>query len=446
MTAEDNALEPVWLDFLPAFIQTKLKDRKNLQKIVANMGWLLFDKVLRMGVGLVVGVWIARYLGPGKFGILNYAVAFVGMFGGFTTLGLDSIVVRELVNRPDAKATILGTSFVLKFAASLISSFLAVVSIHFVKDDALVKIAVAIIAGTMLLQSLDVIRFWFDSQVKSKYVVISQNGAFLVMSVVKVFLLLHKASLIWFVWVILFESILAAIGFVFYYQFVNEKIQKWNFFLPEAKSLLRDSWPLILTGLAIFVYMRISQVMLGSMLGDNEVGIYAAAMRVSEIWYFIPTIVLTSVYPKLVQLYRDNEAQYEKKLLRIMCVFFWFSLAGVLLIIVFSNTIVAMLYGKAYSASAPVLSVHIFTGIMVNMSIIFSHRYILRNQQKISLYGTIIGAAANILLSYLFIPQYGAVGAAAATMVSQFIPTIFVTIFFDRSVGMIFLKSIWSFR
>ena len=443
MNSEESVLEPFWVEYLPTFVQARLKSRKTLQKIVANMGWLFFDKALRMGVGLIVGVWAARYLGPDQFGVISYAAAFVGIFGSLTALGLDSIVVRELVGRPDERPVIIGTAFFLKLAASVFSFLICSAAIYFVKSGYLIRLSVIIIAATMVFQSFDVIRFWFESQVKSKYVVISQNGAFLLMSALKIVLLLSKAGLIWFVWAMLGEVALAAIGFLAFYKSKNEHIALWKFSMPEAVSLLTDSWPLILSGLAIFIYMRISQIMLGTMLDEKAVGIYAAALKISQVWYFIPTIVQTSVYPKFVQLYEESEERYTIRLVEIMSYFFWGSLAFSLGILAISNWIIHSLYGPAYAGSAVILSIDIFTGIFVNMGVIFSQRYILKNRQKIYLAGTVFGAVVNIVFNFALIPAYGAVGSAVATFLSQFSAPLFVAVFLDRSVGEIYLRAIF---
>lgn len=446
MFDENLSLEPFWAGYLPLFLQKKIKGRYNLQKIIANMGWLFLDKILRMGVGFIVGVWVARYLGPEQFGTINYGTAFVGIFGSIATLGLDNIVIREIVRQPDEKYSLVGTAFVLKLFASVVSFLLSVLAIHFFKSDKLVKITVVIIAAGMIFQSFDVIRFWFESQVKSKYVVIAQNVAFLIAAAIKIILLVSRASLMAFVWTMLIEVLLGAIGVIFYYKFTGERFLKWKFRVTTAKLLLRDSWPLMISGLAIFIYMRSSQVMLGSLLNEREVGIYSAVLKISELWYFIPTVVLISVYPKLISLYNENEDLYTKKLIGIMRVFFWFSLAVSIFILIFSKTIVSVLYGKEYLAAAPVLSIHIFSGIIVSMGIIFSQRFILKNQQKIFLYGTIFGGAVSIVLNFLLIPRYASSGAAVAVIIAQISPIIFESIFFDRTIGAIFLKSVFNLR
>ena len=435
---------PVWLKLLPLFLRTRIKGRPVLQKIISNINWLFFDKVLRMGVGLFVGIWVARYLGPEKFGIINYSLALVGLFVALAGLGLDSIVVRDIVKSPSEKKIVLGTAFILKVVSSISSFLLCVIVVYFLKNDFLIRISVIIIAAGMVFQSLDTIRFWFESQIKSKYVVVAQNLAFLIFACIKVVFLVNKAPFIFFVWAILGEMIIASFGLLVCYQVMGGNVFSWKFKFSVARKLLVDSWPLMLTVFAGFIYMRIDQIMLAQILGEHSVGIYSAAVKLTEIWYFIPTIVATSLYPRFVELYDFDKKTYMRKLLKVMSLFFWMFLIGAIIVFFFSTKIISILYGAKYVEAVPVLSIHIFSGIMISTSIIFAHRYILRNQQKISLYGTIIGALTNISLNLMLIPCYGVKGAAIATLISCFVPTIFVAIFFDRSVGVIFFKSIFN--
>jgi O-antigen/teichoic acid export membrane protein len=437
---------PVWLELLPLFLKNRIKGRPILQKIISNINWLLFDRVLRMGVGLFVGVWVARYLGPEKFGIINYSLALVGLFGAFAGLGLDSIVVRDIVKSPTEKNSLMGTAFVLKLLASIFSFLLCAITIYFLKDDFLIRISVIIVAGALVFQSLDIIRVWFGSQIKSKYIVIAQDSAFIIVSSIKVFFLVSKAPFIFFVGAILGEIILASVGLLLCYRLTHESVFKWKFKLNIARKLLVDSWPLMLSTFAVVIYMRIDQIMLAQMLGEHSVGIYSAAVKISEIWYFIPMIVSTSLYPRFIELYGLDKEIYTKKLVKVMSLFFWISLVVASIVFLFSTHIISILFGTEYIAAASVLSIHIFAGIIVSTSVIFGQRYILKNQQKISLYGTVVGAIMNIILNFILIPTYGVKGTAIATLISYFVPTIFVAIFFDRSVGVIFLKSFFNLR
>jgi PST family polysaccharide transporter len=297
-----NEIKPFWIRFLPEIFRTKFEGRHVLQKTVGNTFWLLADNIIRMGVGLLVGVWIARYLGPTQFGILNYSIAFVALFSTFATLGLDSIVVRNLVRDPACKDEILASAGALKLAGGLATVLLAVGSILVLRpEDTLVHWMVGIIAAGTVFQSLDTIDFWFQSRIESQYTVYAKNSAFLIISVIKIILLLLSAPLIAFAWAGLVEIVLGSIGLLVVYRQKGYDIKAWRARAALAKSLLTDSWPLIFSGVAISIQAYIDQVMLGEMVGDAEVGQYSAALRIISVFGFIPMIIQSSVAPAITE-------------------------------------------------------------------------------------------------------------------------------------------------
>jgi polysaccharide transporter, PST family len=167
------------LKFLPGFIRARIENRPGLLKILDNIGWLFFDKMLRMAVGLLVVVWMARYLGPEQFGLLNFAMAFVGLFGAIATLGLQGIMVRDIVRKPEESKVILGTGFVLQVVGGLMAFGLVILVISYLRpDDTLAKTIVAILGFTQVLKASEVVKYWFESQVQSKFVVWVENGVF----------------------------------------------------------------------------------------------------------------------------------------------------------------------------------------------------------------------------------------------------------------------------
>jgi O-antigen/teichoic acid export membrane protein len=294
-------MNQAWIKFLPAFIRTRLDNRLNLQKVITNAGWLFADRFLRMGVGLFVGVWVARYLGPEQYGILNYAIAFVGLFSVLSTLGLDNIVVRELVKHPERQNEILGSAFLLKLTGGFFALAVVVTISALLKpDDNLTRLVIAILGFGLIVQSFNTIDLWFRSRVASKYTVLSQNSSFILTSVAKVVLILKRASLLAFVIINLAQTILSAIGLIFFFKKKGKSLTQWRPAYSVAVSLVKESWPLIFAGLAIAVYMKIDQIMLGEMIGKKAVGTYAAAVRLSEIWYFIPVAIASSVFPAIV--------------------------------------------------------------------------------------------------------------------------------------------------
>ena len=267
------------LKFLPGFIRARIENRPGLLKILDNIGWLFFDKMLRMAVGLLIVVWMARYLGPEQFGLLNFAMAFVGLFGAIATLGLQGIVVRDIVRKPEESKVILGTGFVLQVVGGLMAFGLVILVISLLRpDDTLAKTIVAILGFTQVLKASEVVKYWFESQVQSKFVVWVENGVFLIIAGVKVAMILLQAPLMAFVWAAFAEALLVAALLFAVYGWKIGSISSWKPSFDRGKMLLRDSWPLILSGIAVVVYMKIDQIMLGQMIGDQAVGIYSATV------------------------------------------------------------------------------------------------------------------------------------------------------------------------
>ncbi|MCJ8283034.1 MAG: flippase, partial [Rivularia sp. ALOHA_DT_140] len=268
-----------------------------------------------MAFGLVVGVWVARYLGPQQFGLYNYGIAFAALFGPIATLGLDQIVVREIVRNPESKNEIIGTTFVLKFFAGLLTIFFTLGVIYLLRPNDTMSIGiVGIISAKYVFQAFDIIDFWFQSQVKSKYTVWAKNTAFVVSSILKIILIQIQASLITFVWLILIEAILAAIGLLISYQYSQYGFKNWRLNFHRAKLLLKDSYPLILSSFAIVIYMKVDQIMLGEMVGDKAVGIYSASVKISEIFYFIPVAISSSVTPAILKAREISQQKFYSQL------------------------------------------------------------------------------------------------------------------------------------
>ena len=96
----------------------------NLKKIAGNTGWLFADRMIRMGVGVIVWIWIARYLGPDQFGLLNYSIAFVALISPIAVLGLDNLVIRDVVQNPELKEELLGTAYAMRASGGILSFFI----------------------------------------------------------------------------------------------------------------------------------------------------------------------------------------------------------------------------------------------------------------------------------------------------------------------------------
>lgn len=407
---------------LPEFIIRRLEGRKNFQKIITNTGWLFFDKILRMGIGLFVWAWIARYLGPEQFGILNFATAFVALFGAFATLGLDGIVVRDIVKDPLRKEKILGSAFVLKLIGGTFTLVLTVSLISFIRvDDTLMKWLVGITAAGFVFQAFDIIDFYFQSQVQSKYTVYGKNSAFIIVSIVKIILLLNKASLIAFAWAGFAEIVLGSLFMIIAYRINKHYIGEWQASSQVMKGLLRDSWPLVFSGLVIAIYMKIDQIMIGNLIGDKAVGNYSVAVRISEVWYFVPMAITSSVFPAIINSKKISEKLYYDKLQRLYDLMVWMAVSIALPMTFLSDLVINSFFGIKYTEAGSVLSIHIWTSVFVFLGVASGGWLLAENMQKFAFYRTSAGCIVNVGLNYMLIPKYGINGAAIATLISQMI-------------------------
>jgi PST family polysaccharide transporter len=403
----------------PKFLRDRISGRHNLQTVLGNSSWLFSDKIFRMGVGLIVGVWVARYLGPGRFGLLNFAIAFTSLFGAFATLGLDGIVVRELVKFPEKRDVIVGSAFALKLIAALITFAIVIVAISIMRRGETLTIwLVALSAAGFIFQSLNVIDLLFQSRVQSKYTVYATNSAFILITFVKVGLLLTAAPLIAFAWAGLGEIAFASIFLLVAYRARHMSIRAWRFRLPIMRDLLWASWPLILSGISITISMRVDQVLIGQMLNDKQVGIYSAATRIAEIWYFVPIGIAGSAFPLLIESKKQSEDLYYQRLQKLYNSLALLSVTFALIISVLAGPIIKLLYGPAYVFSAGVLSILIWSGVPVSIGCAWSNWMLLENRTRTMFSFQFIGAALNLILNLLLIPRFGIVGSAYATLIS----------------------------
>lgn len=429
-----------WLKYLPGFIRAKLEGRHGLQAILGNTGWLFGDKLLRMGVGLFVGVWLARYLGPQQFGLWNFAIAFTALFGTFATLGLDGIVVREIVKNPERQNEILGSAFGLKLIGGVVALLIALLSISLIrKGETLTLWLVGISAAGLIFQSVNIIDFYFQAKVQSRYTVYAANGAFVLVTLVKIYLLLTSAPLIAFAWVGLGEIALTAIFLLIAYQFNHHNMREWHYKKDVARNLLMESWPLIISSVAVMIYMRIDQIMIGQMLGDEEVGWYSAAIKISEVWYFIPMAIVSSVFPAIIDAKKKSEALYYQRLQKLYNLMVILSLTVAIPMTFLADWMMELLFGREYILAGPVLSISIWCGLFASLSVASGKWFISEGYTVLALKRNLYGAMLNIVLNYYLIPIFGMLGAALSTLVS-FSLAAYVSDIFSKKTRRVFYQ------
>lgn len=397
-----------------------------LKKTINNLTWLSVDRVVRLFGAVFVNAWIIRYLGPEQNGILSYAVAFVGLFSPLAVLGMDAIVIRDIVRNPSEKDEILGSSFALRLAGAFLALIFASTAIFFVRsDDTFTRLMVFILCTGMIFQSFDVIDYWFQSQVQSKYTVYAKNAAFILASIIKVAAILLQASILTFVIITSIEFLVSAVGLVWIYRARGNKVWDWSFTLVRAKTLLSNSWPIIISDLAVFMQSRIDQVMIGQFLTNSDVGYYAAAQKISEPLSFIPMIIMSSVYPVIVQTKEWSEIEYINRLTNLYRLMFIMTLLICIPIVLLSSPIVSVLYGAEYQSSAALLMVLIWTRFYAFYGVARSIYISSENLFRHALISSVSGVTVSVISNYFLIQYYGIYGSIISTHLG-FIVTIFV--------------------
>ncbi|MFQ4136141.1 flippase [Nodosilinea sp. PGN35] len=389
-----------------------------LRQVLSNTSWLFVGRSTRLLVSLLVSTWVARYLKPEGFGSLQYALAFVSFFSPLSTVQMGPIVTRDLVRQPDQQGEILGTAVGVQVVGGLGAIALSILGmVVLAPDQPLAQLLVAIVALKYLFNSLQPIENWFEAQIASKYAVLAEQGAFLLVVILKIALVLNHAPVATFAAIIALEALFYALGLLLFYNRQGQRVSTWRTSLKRAGYLLKESYPLVLSSTACVLYISIDQVMLGQMLNSAAVGIYASAATLSEATSFLPIILCSSLFPGIVKA-QGQGGGYRRRLQRLYDLNTLTAYGLVAVLIPLSGVLILGLYGPAYRAALPIFAVHIWSTLFAFLGIAQSKWIVAEGLQIYNLYSRLAGLASNILLNLWLIPTWGGLGAAVATLIS----------------------------
>lgn len=408
-------------------------------KVLESTYWLFFDQVLRMIVGFFVLIFVARQLGPEVFGTLNYALAFVSLFSVLSTLGIEKIIVRDVITDENEYKKILGTGFYLKLLGSSLLVLLATItSIILNPHDFTLNIIILLFSVTSIFQTFEIIEFWYQSRMESKKIVITKIIPFLIMSIGKIIVVLNTKSLVILSFLYLGETAFTAIGLVFLYTRSKKHFFK-AFDFHRAKRMLQYSFPLIFSTIFVTIYLKIDQVFLRHLTTAEEVGIYSAAVRISELPFFIGTIITNSVFPLIIKSKSDSDESFNTNLQFLFSIVVYLGIFISIVITLIAPYLINSIFGSEYSGAILILRIHIWSLLFVYLGVAQSVWIIATNNTKVSFVATATGAVVNIILNLILIPRYQAAGAAIATLISYAISGYLINFFIKnaRSVGIL---------
>jgi len=425
-----------------AVFQSYVKEKwqhAGFQKYFRNMGWAFSGRIFSLIISLFIGALVARYLGPQRYGVLNYALSFVTIFAFLSSLGIDSIIIRDLVKEKKDKNTILNTAFVIKLIGGFLVTLLATTSSILLKNDSYTTILILIYSTHLIFASLNVTDSYFQSMVKYKYSFIAQFSSTTAVSLLKIFLIYENFGTGWFVLALVFEIAFSSIILLKIFAGLGNKLS-FSINYDLAKKMLTDSWPFILSGAFYFIYTRIDQIMIGKMINTDSLGIYSAGVKLAEIWYFIPSIICAVLFPAIISAKTVNPEQYGERLKKILVTILSISTAIALFEFIFAKYLILILFGQAYLGAVIILKIYTWSGIIVSLIMVLQQYLTIENKTKLIMASSLVGALINIILNFILIPKYGIIGSAWATIVSYAIIPITILIYPKIKQKCFFLK------
>lgn len=410
-------------------------------KYASNTFWLLIGKAFEMMLTLVVGILVARYLSESDYGIYNYALSIATIFAVISNLGLANIVTKDIVNNEADDSLILGSAFFLKLIGALVSVIAALVFAYVLGNSKVTLLFILIASVPILIKSIDIISFYFDAKVLSKYNVFAKTAGILFSNLLKLAVVLWQLDIIWIYLSLIVDAfVFISLLLIAYQKYGDTAIQNWKKSTAVAKSLFQHSWPLMFTSIIYVFYLKIDQVMIKELLNASELGHYSAAVKLSSAWYTIPWLITGSIFPALLNALKKSKKQFNQRFSLLCQGLYLLALSAVLPITFLADWLIAFLYSGKYSQAGLILQIHIWSSLFIFIGYAGAKWLIAKNLQRIALINMSIGALVNVVLNWIFIPKFGIAGAAYVTLISQAVTFLIMPFFFKASRELFILQ------
>lgn len=389
------------------------------KRYASNTFWPLLTRVIGMMVSFVATIYIIRALGPENYGQLSYAVSFVGLFGILASLGIDNVLYRELINHPENRNSYLGSTLFIKLVMGLVTSLIVVVAAFTLVHDDVSRLIILLLAPTFLGMALQTTLIGdFGGQVAQKYPSIVTIAVILILSAAKIIVIALGAGVLYLGAILLLEPFLYATLLFFAHRHAFGTAHRWHFDAKIAKSLIYESWPFIFTTAFVTIYSRIDQIMLKHFIDATATGLYDAAVRIAEVWYLFPSIIAASLFPAILNAKKTSPDEYRRRLRLLIALLLIIPLVFIIPLTFIAEPLIITIYGPAFLGSVAPFLVYLWAGIFASLDNI-TRWYLLAEKRRRTIFLiTALAAILNTLLNILFIPSYGLVGAAWATLIS----------------------------
>lgn len=398
-------------------------------QVAKNAGWLIGGKLGQMLINLLVGLLTARYLGPSNYGLISYATAYVAFFTTLSDLGINGVLVKEMIDHPGEEGEILGSSILMRVFSSILSaiSIVAIVSVVD-RDEPTTILIVALCAFGIVFRLFEVFNYWFQAQLRSKVTALVSLVAYAITAIYKVILLVIGADVVWFALATSVDYICIAVFLYGCYRKCGGAKLKvvWS----TCKRILSKSCYFILPGLMVAVYGQTDKLMLKQMISDEEIGFYATATAICGMWCFVLSAIIDSLYPSIMQSHSmGDEAGFERKNKLLYAIVFYVSMAVSIGFVLLAKPVIWILYGEAYLPAVNPLRIITWYTAFSYLGVARNAWIVAKERQKYLIWIYLSAAVANVLLNLALIPLWGASGAALASLAAQILTTMVVPFF-----------------
>ena len=418
---------------------------EGFQRYFRNTSWLFVDRVVRLVSVLATSFFVVRFLGPELFSELNYASAFVGMFFALTSMGMEDIITRDLVRHPERRDTLLGSAAVLKLGGSVVL-FITVLAIALLKGMPAFKVLlVALIASAEFLKPLSVIEPFFHSRTQGRIVAKVNIAQSIINALFRIGVILvvetPQDAMIPLALSYIVEMATTSGSYLLAYRNQGLNWRAWRFDRVLAIDLLRQSWPLIVFGIALYVQAKIDQVIIGDVLRDQlgeggadaEVGQYSAALKMIESLGFLPSIVAASLAPAITRAHMQDRALFERRVTDQYRLMFLLFLVTAIPLYFLAPPFMTWFYGEEFNEAGQLLALFAIRLFFTNMGVAKTAFITNEGLFRYSMITAIVGAVCNIVLNLLLIPGLHAKGAIWAMIISFLISNFLLDLFYREA-------------
>lgn len=384
-----------------------------------SLAWPFAEKILRLFLGTALTLLIARQIGPAEFGAFSTVFASFMLFGALAGLGLKDVVIDEIASGRMDPQRVASTASAMVFAASSVLSVAFVVLINLVYPGYETEFwASCFLSAILLFKGLEVLLFGLEAHAELRSISLSQQASIVVGAIGKVAILLIGATVVSFAAVTALEFLMLYAAAVVFASQRGLVLSAGAFRVEYAVTLFKRSWPLAASSLAVIGYFYVDQIMIALLMDAESVGIYAAASRISQQLYILPTVLVAAYYPRLTHIHAQTPSAFDEgfTVLSVVLVTLAIILSGVMFLL--SDPLLALILGSQFDETATILKLHALGLIFVSLNVISGRWYVMRGLQNLTLVRQLLTAALNVILNLLLIPLFGLEGAVYATLTS----------------------------